>query len=424
MSTSERYDVAIIGGGPAGAASALYLLDAGLKPIIIEKETFPRYHIGESLTGECGARLRELGLEEKLNAANYPIKHGVSVYGAQGKSAFWIPVQKRDEAGMLQDSFTWQVRRDEFDKMLLDTALERGAAHRYGEAVAPLLRSDRISGLQYRSAEGTTANIQADVVIDASGQATFLASKSSLTSGKTYGRYSRQIAMFTKVRGALRDPGDAAGNTIIFYQQKNHWAWFIPLDDETVSIGVVVPADYFKSSGCTKEEFLKKELHSLNSELTKRLPTLDFVHPVQTISNYSYQVKQSAGDGFLCVGDSHRFIDPIFSFGVHFAISEAQFATQAIKTYLGKPQQAGLNPFAVYQNLVEQGQDIIQDLLDCFWEYPLAFLYFVHHQYRATMIDIFAGRIYHPAVENSAGRNAVRQLVTTLRNEEALATVS
>lgn len=417
MNKPQRYDVAIIGGGPAGAASALYLLEAGLKPIIIEKEAFPRYHIGESLTGECGARLRELGLEEKIIAANYPIKYGVSVYGAQGKNAFWIPVQKRDAESVLQDASTWQVRRDEFDKMLLDTALERGAAHCYGEALTPLLQADRINGLRYRTAEGRNLDLAADVVIDASGQATFFASKSALTSGKNYGRYNRQIAIFTKIRGTVRDPGAAAGNTIIFYQQKNHWAWFIPLDDDVVSIGVVVPADYFKSSGCSTEAFLKKELHSLNPELTKRLPALDFVHPVHTISNYSYHVQHFVGDGFLCVGDAHRFIDPIFSFGVHFAISEAQFAAQAIKAYLGKSQHDDLHPFVAYQNLVEQGQNIIQDLLDCFWEFPLAFLYFVHHQYRSTMIDIFAGRIYNQSIEESAGRKAIRQLLTTMANE-------
>src|SRR3972149_3079727 len=91
----KKHDVPIIGGGPGGAASALYLLEAGLKPVILERESFPRYHIGESLTGECGACLRRVGLESQMSGACWPVKHGVTVYGAGGKNSFWVPVAER-----------------------------------------------------------------------------------------------------------------------------------------------------------------------------------------------------------------------------------------------------------------------------------------------------------------------------------------
>ena len=116
-------DVVIVGGGPAGASAALYLLRKGINPIIIEKENFPRYHIGESLTGECGGILRNLGLEQEMAQASYPIKHGVRVYG---HNHWFVPVRARTENG-LRDVSTWQVRRSEFDKMLLVAALSRGA---------------------------------------------------------------------------------------------------------------------------------------------------------------------------------------------------------------------------------------------------------------------------------------------------------
>ena len=111
ISEDNNYDVAIVGAGPAGSASALYLLQEGLRPLIVDKDPFPRYHIGESLTGECGARLRELDLEDRMKAAGYPVKRGVKVYGTEGKNAFWIPVKKRDENNQLVPNETWQIGR-------------------------------------------------------------------------------------------------------------------------------------------------------------------------------------------------------------------------------------------------------------------------------------------------------------------------
>ena len=405
------YDAVIIGAGPAGSATALYLLQAGLKPLILDKEPFPRYHIGESLTGECGACLRELGLEEKMQAARYPIKHGVKVYGAEGKNGFWVPVQKRNAENQLIPSSTWQVRRSDFDQMLLSTALERGAEFVLGEALMPLIEQDRVKGLRLRTEQGSTEEIQAEVLVDASGQATFLANKSPLMGRKKRSRYDKQVAIFSQVRGAIRDPGEAAGDTLIFYQQKHHWAWFIPIDDDVVSVGVVTPATYFKNSASSKEEFLQRELQTLNPELSKRLPNLTFVEPVRSASNYSYHVKQFTGKGFLCVGDAHRFVDPIFSFGVYFGVKEAQFAAQAIKEYLSGKTRHLENPFASYQRLVEQGQDLIQDLIDCFWEFPLVFLYIVHQQHRGDMIDFFAGRIYGPHVDQSSAMRGIRRIL-------------
>lgn len=395
----KKNRVAIVGAGPAGTASALYLLQEGIQPIIFDKVAFPRYHIGESLTGECGGRIRALGLESQMQAVGYPIKHGVRVYGTNGRNAFWVGVQKRDAENRLVPTTTWQVRRSTFDKMLLDTAIERGAEFRKAEAVAPLMDGDCVNGLQIRTEDGALETVAADVVIDASGQGAFMATHSKLTSGKERGRYDNQVALFSQVRGTVcgldtQGPGD----TIIFYREKHHWSWFIPIDDETVSVGIVVPADYFKSKKCTPPEFLQHELHALNPELTKRVPLLDFVEPVRAISNYSYVIKQYTGKGFLCVGDSHCFADPIFSFGVHFGMSEAEYAVKAIKRYVNGETAGDGNPFLEYQNITQSGQDIVQNVIDCFWDHPIAFLYYVQRGHADGLTDIFAGRIYGDAV--------------------------
>ncbi len=417
MSGSKKYDVAIVGAGPGGAGSALNLLQAGLRPVIIEKEQFPRYHIGESLTGECGASLRKLGLEEWMEAVHNPVKYGVTVYGAGGKNSFWVPVAERISKDEIRLLTTWQVLRSKFDQKLLDTAIAHGADYLPCEAIAPLQEDDRLAGIRFRTPGGATEDLQAEVVIDASGQNTFLASR-GVIGPKERGPYDKQVAIFSQVAGAARDPGEAAGNTLIFYQKKHHWAWFIPLDDEIVSIGVVVPAEYFKAQKLSKPDFLSRELRNLNPELSKRITNMNFLEEVRSISNYSYEIKHFTGKGFLCVGDSHRFIDPIFSFGLYFAMKEAEFATQTVVDYCAGKNREVANPFVEYEKLVSQGQDVVQDLVDCFWDFPLAFALFAHQRYTYDIVDCFAGRIYGEYAQNLDGVKGMRRLLATRQQNQ------
>ena len=409
----RQYNVIIVGGGPAGSVAALYLLQAGIKPLILEKERFPRYHIGESLTGEVGLCLRELGLEETMNRAGYPVKHGTNVYGSKGKEAFWVPVKRRDENQELHAATTWQVRRSTFDQTLLNVAVERGAELLPCRAVTPVLADKGVTGVRVRTPDGSLEDLKSEVVVDASGQSTFLANNGAPTGPKRRGQYDRQVAIFSQVVGAIRDPGDAAGNTLIFYRQKNHWAWFIPIDNEVVSVGIVVPSSYFNEQKLSNADFLRQELRTLNPELSRRLPELKFVEAAFSASNFSYEVSQFTGSGFLCVGDSHRFIDPIFSFGVNFAMKEAQMAAGAIERYLAGHERDAENPFAAYQARSEAGQNVVQDLVDVFWDRPLPFAVLVQHQHREGMIDVFAGRIFSDFVLQSEALRALRRCLPT-----------
>src|SRR5262252_3366390 len=110
-----KTDVLIIGGGPGGAAMAMFLLREGIKPVILEQEEFPRFHIGESMTGEAAQVVRRLGLEAEMTKSKHPVKHGVKVFGTTGVNSWYVPVSSRDKNWKLSFSTTWQVRRSDFD---------------------------------------------------------------------------------------------------------------------------------------------------------------------------------------------------------------------------------------------------------------------------------------------------------------------
>jgi flavin-dependent dehydrogenase len=409
-----KTQVAIIGGGPAGSTSAMFLAREGIQSAIIEKDTFPRYHVGESMTGECGSVARALGLEQEMLKRQYPIKYGVRVMGS---SSWFVPVMQRTPEGELKDQFTWQMRRSDFDKLLLDEAQAHGATLIQGKASKPIIAEDgTVKGLTVDMADGGTLEIESEMLLDCSGQSTWLANQGGVTGPKYIGNYDRQMAVFSQVVGGIRDSGGPSrenhpDNTLIFYKRKYHWGWWIPIDSEAVSVGIVSPAAYFVEQKESKKDFITRELGSLHPDLTRRLPEIKLVEEARAIKNYSYQVKNFTGKGFMCLGDAHRFLDPIFSFGLYVAMKEAQLAAPIVRDYLNGARRDTPKPFADFQLYAEKGIDVLEDALDGFWEHPLAFAWLVHARYREYMVDVFAGRIYEnqPSPATTGFRNLLKR---------------
>ena len=242
--------------------------------------------------------------------------------------------------------------------------------------------------------------------MDVSGQAKWLASH-GLTSKLEIGHYDKQVAVFSQVKGAIRNEGKYKDNTLIFYKQLVHWAWFIPINDEITSIGVVSPGRYFKSKRESKADFLRRELQELHPELKRRLVDPELIEETRGMQNYSYQARQFSGKGWLCMGDAHRFIDPIFSFGLYVTLKEAHLAAPAIRAYLEGKSRDAADPFAEHAQLCDFGLDKLQDLIDGFWANPLAFALVAHQKYPDETTDLFAGRIFgndhNPALEAMRG---------------------
>ena len=383
--------VVIIGGGPAGAASAMFLKQQGIESTIIERAKFPRFHTGEAMTGECGRKVRELGLEGEMIRRGFPVKTGAAVLGTRGYQ-WWLPIAGRDKDWNLIPRNTWQVRRDEFDKMLLDAAVERGADLIEGTAARPIVDDDgSVRGVTVRDASGKLFDIDSELVLDCSGMATFLAN-AGVTGPKYTGNFDKQIAIFSQVAGTVRDE-KGPNDTLIFFKTKHHWAWFIPLSDEVVSIGVVCPSAYFKGKRESKGEFLMRELRELNPALTHYVPDTTLVDETRACANFSYQVRRFTGKGFVCVGDAHRFVDPLFAYGLCISFEEASRVAVAAKHYLEGKGRDEPDPFFEYRVTAERAIDVAEDMLDAFWEHPIPFAMLVR-SHEGEMIDLFAGRFW------------------------------
>ena len=320
--------VVIVGGGPAGSSCAIRLAMAGIASTIVECEEFPRFHIGESLLAETGVLLREMGLEDEMDAVGFPEKHAVRI-STSGRKWYEFPMMRRLDNGGLESSHTWQVRRSVFDKLLLDRAVELGATLLRGTAENVALDENGVvTGLKVKTVAGSVVTIPSDVLVDASGQKTFL-SRLGLTGPKERGEFDRRIAVFSHYAGMIR-ADECWGDTLVYFERPDRWAWFIPIEDDVTSVGVVCGADYFAERGESREEFLERELEEFNPDLTVRAANRARTEPVRTIANYGYEVWPYVGAGWLCVGDAHRFVDPLFSFGVNVALSEAKAAASTI----------------------------------------------------------------------------------------------
>jgi flavin-dependent dehydrogenase len=388
-----RTQVAIIGGGPGGSACANHLSTRGISSVIVEKESFPRFHIGESLTEQSGFCLRELGFDEGLLCKKFPVKRAVSIYGPAARNPFFVPVMRRDSEGNLQSTYTWQVRRSDFDRLLLERAQQRGAELVYGRALAPLFSHDgAVHGVSISADSGERFDLECDVLVDASGQGTFLAN-AGITGPKLPGKYSQQVAIFSHFTDANRDAGAQWGNTLIYFQKKYHWAWFIPLDERVTSIGFVVPSEYFRSRNETTREFLLRELREFNQDLAQRSSDAQFADEVRAASNYSYEVKNFAGKGWLCIGDAHRFIDPLFSFGVSNALTEARYAACAIDVFFKGEYAEAECPFREFEAISDRAVGMCQVVVDAFWENTLSWGMLMS-RYREDMIDLLQGHVW------------------------------
>lgn len=321
----KETDVAVVGGGPAGAAVSTLIAEQGFRVQLFERERFPRFHIGESLIPETYWVLKRLGMLEKLQKSHFVKKYSVQFVSSDGKHSapFYFSDNKPHES-----SQTWQVVRSEFDAIMLENARERGVEAHEGIRVRDVLfEKDRAVGVRIQLQDGSLQDVRARVVADASGQSGLLMNRLNL---RVWDPLLNKGAVWTYWKGAYRDAGRDEGATLVLQTgNRKGWFWYIPLHDDRVSVGVVAPFDYLFKSGRSHEEAFQREVENCPA-VAQRLATGRRLTGYFATRDYSYRCRRVAGHGWVLVGDAFGFLDPLYSSGVLLALKSGELAADAV----------------------------------------------------------------------------------------------
>ena len=316
-------DVAIIGAGPAGAVAAAILAHKGYEVVVLERETFPRFSIGESLLPQCMAFLEEAGMIEAVQSAGFQLKNGAAFDRGGCHSVF--DFSQKFTAGW---PCTYQVQRARFDMLLADEAAKAGAQIHYRLEIREAALGDDGVRLTYRSPDGAQAELRAHFCLDASGFGKTLARLLGLDApGDATVRQSVFTHVVDNMNGALFD----RDKILITVHPVHHsvWFWLIPFSDGTSSVGVVGAEAFFERYGGDEGAVLRAIVGETGL-LAELLSHADYRQPARRITGYASAVKKLHGPGFALLGNAGGFLDPVFSSGVTIALKSASLAAKAL----------------------------------------------------------------------------------------------
>ena len=386
------YDCVVIGAGPAGGAAASIVAETGAKTLLIERERVPRFHVGESLMPETYWALERLGLTDRVKQAGWQVKKSVQFVTHKGTESAPFFFKEHDDR---ECSDTWQVERSEFDKMLFDRAGELGADCRDETRLTDVRfdESGKAVGVSVRDSDGTTHEIECRVVIDATGQQSFIANKLGI---KEVNPDLKKAAIWGYYRDAVRGEGDNEGATVILQTaSKDAWFWFIPQSRGITSIGCVGDNDFLLKGRGTPEETFEEELKNCPG-LQPRLQNATRLGEVRTAKEFSYMTREHAGDGWVLVGDAFGFIDPVYSSGVYFALEMGVRAGDAVAKGLSDDNLTG-DQLGCWSEDFKQGAMWVRKLVHAFYtkEFSIGRFMKDHPEHRGNLTDLLIGRIFH-----------------------------
>jgi flavin-dependent dehydrogenase len=368
MNHDETPEVLIIGGGPAGASAAAILAEHGHDVLVLEREKFPRYHVGESLIPFTYHPLERLGLIPKMRASAFQKKYSVVFVQPDGRASqpFYF-FTRYDRATVAQ---TWQVLRSEFDQMLLDHARERGARVREQTTVTDLLREDgRVVGVRARHADGTTAEYRALITLDCTGKESFAAVRHGW---RLRDPYLNKVAVWTYYVGSKREAGLDEGQTTVAFVPEKGWFWHIPLHGDRVSVGVVAEGRYLTRGGVKDPRAIfEREVHE-NLWIQEHLSAGQQVGPYYVTSEYTHHARHCYAPGLLLVGDAFCFLDPVFSSGLMLALKSGVLAGDSVHAALAAGDLAP-DRFAAYGATLRQGIENMRKLVYAFYNPAFSF---------------------------------------------------
>ncbi len=365
----NSFDAIIIGAGPAGSSAAAILGEKGHRVLVLEREKFPRYHIGESLLPFTYGPLERLGLVDKMKKSQFVKKYSVQFVSPSGKASqpFYF-FNRYDRETIAQ---TWQVLRSEFDEMLLNNARERGAVVREEMEVTELIRdgANRVAGVRAKNKAGDFEEFFTPITLDCTGKESFTAVRNGW---RIADPYLKKVAIWTYYKGAKRDSGIDEGTTTVAFVPEKGWFWYIPQHNDMISVGVVAEGKYLTRDGVKDlGQIFAREVEQ-NLWIKKYLSEGEQTGPFYVTNEFSFHSRHCASEGLLLVGDALVFLDPVFSSGVMLAMKSGVMAAEAVSDGI-KANDLSPERFADYGRYMREGVENMRKLVYAFYDQDFSF---------------------------------------------------
>jgi flavin-dependent dehydrogenase len=368
MPSSSAHDVLVIGAGPAGCAAATVLAEQGHRVLVLEREKFPRYHVGESLLPFTYQPLERLGLVEQMKQSAFVKKFSVQFVAPNGKASqpFYF-FNRYDRETVAQ---TWQVLRSEFDQMLVERARARGVEVLEETEVSALLQDgDLVTGVRVRTRGGAVMEYRAPMTLDCSGKEGFAAVRQGW---RVKDPFLNKVAVWTYYQGSRREGGIDEGQTTVAMIPEKGWFWHIPLHNDMVSVGVVAEGKYLTRAGVKSPETIFRREIEENLWIKEQLSVGTQVGPYYLTSEYSFHSRHCGRAGLLLVGDAFCFLDPVFSSGLMLALKSGVMAADAVHHALVE-RDFSPGRFADYAASLREGIENMRKLVYAFYDPNFSF---------------------------------------------------
>lgn len=370
--SARSYDAVVIGGGPGGSCAATKLAQAGRSVVVLEREHFPRFHVGESLLPYNHAIFEELGLLPKLAAAGFPLKRGAQFHLGNGTKGTGFVFRN---GRFTRHAEAFQVERAKFDDLLLRHAAGAGAEVREGVSVERFDRDADGVTVTAKDDTGAMVNFRGRFLIDASGRGNVTGNQEGL---RVPNPQLKKLAIFGHYERVALDPGEKAGDTVIV-RLDNKWFWLIPLclgeagRPSKVSVGLVMDRDELAAAKRPAEEIFQAFV-AQSPPVAARLREAKLVSPVHVTSDFSYRNTTLFGPRLVRVGDAAGFIDPIFSSGVFLAMFSGKLGAEAVLEALTAGND-GAARFAAYEGRIREAMQIYWEMVENFYTTPFMELF-------------------------------------------------
>jgi len=390
MHANKNHDVLIIGAGPSGCSAATMLADQGHDVLVLEREKFPRYHVGESLIPFTFPALDRLGLVDWMKSSHFTKKYSVQFVQPNGRASqpfYFFNRYDRDTIAQ-----TWQVLRSEFDQMLLDHARSKGADVREETTVTGLLKdSERVTGVRVRDKSGRETELRAPMTLDCTGKESFAAVRQGW---RMKDPYLNKVAVWTYYQGSRREAGIDEGQTTVAMLPEKGWFWHIPQHDDMVSVGVVAEGKYLTRGGVKDPKAIFDREVEENLWIKDHLSTGRQVGQYYLTSEYSFHTKHCGCEGLLLVGDAFCFLDPVFSSGLMLALKSGVLAADAVHEALGA-KDFSPERFAGYASALREGIENMRKLVYAFYDPNFSFKQVVdkHPELAGDITDCLSGDV-------------------------------